>query len=346
MADVKTLKVSADGITYYTLPGNTGDITFENEQLDDTIYGSEYASSQPGLSSASINGNAMYRGFAGYNSIIRRSGATPTGATGEAMSQVGATQTYRIDDTTKNVWDYNTPAIVYDNAVAVDAADIESINYLFGEVTFVVGYVVTGPVTVDASFFTMATYGSANEFNLTQTADTEDISTFDTSQANNGFRVYRNTLKQADLELSGFYVEANNTFADFKSRDEFVIEIDVAGDGTSIARGFYKINTKGQTAGVAETETDTLNLTLSVPEDIQPFGWYHSPSAQIPQGLLVIQDAWVSGDEIYYEYYPKGEANAGFGGNALVTDASMTSGVSAMVESNAQLQGTGEVLAI
>lgn len=161
MADVKTLKVSADGITYYTLPGNTGDITFETEQLDDTIFGSEYASSETGLLDVSINGNAMYRGFAGYNSIIRRSGATPTGATGEAMSQVGATQTYRIDDTTKNVWDYNTPAIVYDNAVAVDAADIESINYLFGEVTFAVGYVVTGPVTVDASFFTMATYGSA-----------------------------------------------------------------------------------------------------------------------------------------------------------------------------------------
>ena len=44
-----------------------------------------------------------------------------------------------------------------DNGVTVAAANIASIDYLFGQVTFVGGYTVTGPVTMDASYIPTAT---------------------------------------------------------------------------------------------------------------------------------------------------------------------------------------------
>lgn len=192
----------------------------------------------------------------------------------------------------------------------------------------------------------MATYGRAQEFTLTQTADTEDVTVLEDAQSNSAFRVYRSALKNADLELSGFYSTANNTFDDLKSEDVFVIEIDVKGDGKSLARGYYKITSIAQSAGVAETETSSVSMVLSVPEGVEPFGWYHAPDATIPMGLRVVQGGWVSGDAIKYQYFPEGDTNPGYEGDAIVTDASITSGVNSMVEGSAELQGIGECFAV
>jgi hypothetical protein len=48
MTQAKTIQISSDGVTYYTLPGNTA-TSAETNQLDDTVYGFDYASTQPGL---------------------------------------------------------------------------------------------------------------------------------------------------------------------------------------------------------------------------------------------------------------------------------------------------------
>jgi len=339
----KELRVSSDDITYFQLPGNTGDITFEGNQLEDTIFGQEFSSSETGLINWSVSGNAMYRGFAGYNSIIRRNGTTGTAFTGETLSQVDSTQTYRVDDTTKNVWDWSATTTVYDNGTPVADGDIEEINYLFGEVTFVSGYSVTGPITADGSYFTMSTYGRANNFSLTQSADTTDTTSFEDAQANGGFNEFRATLLTADLELSGFYRSSNDGFGDLGDRNEFVVELDVAGDGTSIARGVYKVSSYNQSGDVGGDEESTLSLTLAIPEGVKPFGWQHASNSTIPQGLLIIQNGWIDRTPIYVEYLPEGQGEYGYTGQAIVTDASISSGVDAMVEASVSLQGSGTV---
>lgn len=341
MAGTKELKVSADDVTYYTLPGNTGDINFEGNQLDDTIFGQEFSSSETGLISWTVSGNALYRGFAGYNSIIRRNSATSTSFTGETLAQVDSSKTYRITDSTKSVWNWKEDVTIYDNGVAVDESDIEQINYLFGEVTFVDTYTVTGPITADGEFFSMSTYGRASSFSLTQTAETTDTTSFEDAQANGGFNEYRATLLSADLELTGFYRSTNDNFGELSNRNEFVIELDVAGDGTSIARGIYKVGSASQSGDVGGDEESTLSLTLSVPEDVKPFGWQHSAASTIPQGLLVIQEGWINREPIYVKYLPEGEGKYGYTGQAIVTDASISSGVENMVEVTVSLQGTG-----
>ena len=340
MAATKQLRVSSDDVTYYTLPGNSGDINFEGNQLDDTIFGQEFSSSETGLINWTISGNAMYRGFAGYNSIVRRNGTTATTFTGETLAQVDSSQTYRISDSTKAVWNWNATTTIYDGASPVADADIEEINYLFGEVTFVAGYTVTGAVTADGEFYTMSTYGRANNFSLTQTAETTDTTSFEDAQANGGFNEFRATLLTADLELSGFYRSSNDNFGDLSARNEFIIELDVAGDGTSIARGIYKVGSGSQSGDVGGDEESTLSLTLAVPEGVKPFGWQHGSTSIIPQGLLVIQEGWINRTPIYVEYLPEGQGEYGYTGQAIVTDASMSSGVDAMVEASVSLQGS------
>lgn len=340
MAATKEIRVSADDVTYYVLPGNTADISFETNQLNDTIFGQEFSSSETGLINWTVSGNAMYRGFAGYNSIIRRNGTTPTSFTGETLAQVDSSQTYRISDSIKAVWDWTATTVINDNGSPVDAANIEEINYLFGEVTFVSGYSVTGPVTADGDYFTMSTYGRANNFSLTQNADTTDTTSFEDAQSNGGFNEFRATLLTADLELSGFYRSSNDNFGELSSRNSFVVELDVAGDGTSIARGIYKPSSVSQSGDVGGDEESTLSLTLSVPEGVKPFGWQHGAASIIPQGLLVIQEGWINRTPIYVEYLPEGQGEYGYTGQAIVTDASISSGVDAMVEASFSGQGT------
>jgi hypothetical protein len=343
MTAAKELRVSDDDITYYIVPGSTADISFEGNQLEDTIFGAAYSSSETGLINWTVSGNAMYRGFAGYNSTVRSSGPTPTSFTGEAMSQVDNTQTYRITDDTKSVWDWTAGVTIYDGASAVASADIESINYLFGEVTFASGYSPTGAITADGDYLTMSAYGCANSFSLTQSADTTDTSCFETVQANGGFSTFRPTLLTADLELSGFYRAENDGFGQLNDRSEFVIELDVAGDGSSITRGIYKIGSYSQSGDVGGDEEFTLSLTLSVPENVKPFGWRHLATSTIPTGLLKILNAYENRSNIYVEYMPEGQSEYGYTGEVIVTDTSISSGVDAMVEASLSFQGTGAV---
>src|SRR5690348_7886763 len=150
MTVAKRVAISADGLTFYTLPGNSGEWNDEAEQIDDTIFGQTFSSTQPGLITWTSNAQAFYKGFAGYVAKVKSTG-TSTAMTGEAMSLVSG-KTYKVTDATKDVWDYTKSLTVKDNGAAVAAADIEEINYIFGQVTFVAGYTPTGPITVDGHY--------------------------------------------------------------------------------------------------------------------------------------------------------------------------------------------------
>ena len=346
MSLAKEIRVSNDsGANWYVLPGNTGDINFEGNQLEDTIFGAAYSSSETGLINWSVSANAMYRGFAGYRSRILRSGES-TAMTDEALSQVGSSDTYEINDSTKSLWNWNIDLIVEDSGAAVDDEDIEDIDYLFGRITFASDYTVSGPVTVTGEYFPTAEYGRANSFSLTQSADTTDTTSFEVAQANGGFNTFRSTLLTADLELTAFYRTDNEFFEDLKAREEFVVEIDLAGNGETVGRGIYKVNDTSQSGDVGGDEEQNLNLTLSVPEGVTPFRWRYDEETNIPQGLRIVQEAWSDRETIMVQYLPEGDGNKGFEGEVIVTDASISSGVDEMVEADVSLQGTGECLII
>lgn len=349
----KKIRISNDaGVTWEELPGSQGAFNSEAEAVDDTILGQTFSSTDIGLLGWSVSSDGIFKGFSGYLAELKQVG-TPAAFTAEAMTQVGATQTYAIADGTKEIWDRSDATMdILDNAVSVAAADIESIDYLFGRVTFVVGYTPTEPITATGSFFPTAAAGCSNTYNLTMTADAIDTSCFNTAQANNGTRTFEPGLRTVNLELTGIFDATESFKTVLLSRAEIIIEIDPAGDGSSIARGFFKLVTTGQSGAVGALEEETLNFALTVPDETvnaqveYPFNWRHTATTLSP-AIQWALTSWLDELNTYLvQYLPSGiegaSPNDGIEGAIVVTDISLSGGLSNMNTFQMELQGTDE----
>lgn len=335
----KLVQLSRDGITYVTLPGSTAEISLEGSELDNSIFGQRFGSTYTGIIDWSFSGNAWMRQQAGYNVALKEVG-DPIAFSDEAMSQENG-QTYIIDDRTKSIWDFDGGISVEDGGTPVDAEDIASIDYLMGRVTFASGYSVTGPVTVSGDYRPTNEFGNANSLTLTQSADTIETGSFESVKANSGYQDYQATLLTASLELEGFYRADNDFYQILLSREDIIVEIDLANDGETVARGYFKVTSDSQTGDVGGNETESINLSLSVPEDQVPFSWYFGPNSTAPEGTKIILEKWLARENVYVRYLPTGEGNRGWEGQIVVTDASISAAVDSMVEITADGQGTG-----
>ena len=297
MTTPKVVELSDDGgSTFETLPGNSGSFNQDAAAIEDTIFGADFGSEEIGLINWNVEAQAFYKGFAGYLAKIKKQGST-TSFTGESMTLVTG-KTFRIDDTTREIWDRSVTFTVFDNAVD-KTAEVESFNYLFGEITFKSSFSVIEPVTIDGSFFPTVTLGKANAFTLTQTADTIETSDFATVQGNGGFRTFEQGLKTVSLDLTSFYDVTAGFRAALIARDELIIELDPAGTGESIARGFFKIATEAQAGDVGALEEETVTFTLNVPvaPSDTPFDWVHD-SSTLTNSVIIALTAWLDGTEI------------------------------------------------
>lgn len=344
MSGAKTVQVSENGTDFFTLPGSTADLSVEGGQLDSTVFGNIFSQSETGLITWNVSANAMYRGFAGYKSSIRSTGS-PTPITADLEPDGDY---YVIVNKSQSIWDFNSvdKSSFEDSGGPIDAADVEEIDYLFGRVRFVYGFTPDGTVSVNGDYLPTSEFGCANSFSLTQTADVTDTSCFETVQANGGYATQRATLLTADLELTAFYRPANNFFEMLDDREIMVIEIRPDGTDEAIARGFYKtisVNNSGDVGGDEET---SVTFGLSAPDDVTPFGWHYGPQDVTPQGLKIVQEAWINRNNVYVKYLPEGSGEPGWEGQAIVTDVSLSSGVEEMVEASITLDGDGALTEI
>lgn len=338
----KRVRISANGNDpWYTLPGNTAELRNEAGELNDTIFGQDFSSGETGLISWTLSANAIYKGFAGYIVSIKKSG-TPVVMSGEAMSLVSG-KTYRPTSSAHRLFDLDTAIVVKDNGVD-HTADVKTIDYLSGQVTFKSAYTVTGPVTMDGAYMPSTEVAGSKSFTLTQTAETIDETDIPTAKVNGGCMVYSQGLKTVTLELSGIYKVANNWLQALKDRDTVIIEINPDNGGHSLCRGIFKFASQGQSGDVGALEEETLSLRLSVPDKAllaQPFSWYHEGSSTLNAGIKTCLDAWLAGDNVFVEYLPDG--TDGHTGKAVVTDLSLTGGLEAMNEFTVNLQGSGAI---
>jgi len=339
----KRIRVSEDaGTTWMTLPGNSGELSSEAGEIDDTIFGQNFESVQPGLIGWTVSANALYKGFAGYVATLKRAG-TSTAMTGEAMTQVGATQTWRVTAAAKNVWDRSAAFVVKAGGTPVAANNIESIDYLFGRVTFVSGYTPGGAVTVDGAYLPLQTVGCSNGFTLTQTANAIDETCMDTAKLNDGFRVFDYGLKTVSLELEGIYRSANDFLTLLTARQELIIELSPDGGGLVTARGFFRASATGQSGDVGDLEQENITFNLSVPDDDlipYPFHWEISSGATLNAAVVACLNAWEQSTPMEVAYLPDGAT--GFEGTAIITDLSLTGGLEVMNEFTVNFQGSGK----
>lgn len=338
MTTPKIVNLSDDGgTTFEPLPGNTASFNEEAAAIEDTIFGADFGSEEIGLINWSVEAQAFYKGFAGYLAELKQQGAT-TGFTGESMTLVSG-KTFKIDDTTKEIWDRSVTFTVFDNAID-ETANVESFNYLFGEITFKSTFVVTEPVTIDGSFFPTVALGKANAFTMTQTADSIESSDFGTVQANNGHRTFIQGLKTVTLDLSSFYDVTAGFRAALVARNELIVEIDAAGTGESIARGFFKVSNASQAGDVGAIEDESVSLTLQVPvaPSDPPFDWVHAPGSTLSTAVIIALTAWLDGTVIDVEYLYDG--TNGITGKCIITDVTLAGGIDNMNEFSITCQGT------
>ena len=343
---------------FATLPGSSGNLNEETNQLDDTVFGFTYGSTQPALINWSIGSNAFYKGFAGYVAKVLKQGTT-TGFTLEGMTAVAGSsdKTFQIDDAQLSLWDKDVTITFFEDGVEVDAVDIASIDFLLGRVTFTTAKAEASAnsMVVTGSYFPLTELGTAQAFTLTQTADTTDTTDFATAQANGGFNTMRQTLATVAIELSQFYSVAAEFHAALLARDELIIQINPDGAYTgasptaySIARGYFKPVTDNYEGDVGGDENESITFNLSVPQSPAtletPFTWEHGSATTLNQAIQDLLSAFLNQEEVQVQYLPNGVTTAGQGGkegNAVVTEISLSGGVDVMNEFTVSLQGTG-----
>ena len=149
--------------------------------------------------------------------------STSTAFTTEACSLV-AGKTYEITDRTKRYWDESNGVTVYDDASPVDTADIEVVQYLAGQVTFVSGYSVSGDITIAGKYYTIAEVTFANTASLSIDPQLEENTTFDSAETNSGWKTRQQTLLEGSLTVSGFYDSSDNFSTEAIAGTEVIVE--------------------------------------------------------------------------------------------------------------------------
>ena len=339
----KRLSISADDTTYYGLPGSQAEINREAATPDDTIYGESFKSTFPAILGWSLQGNAVYKGFAGYQATVKKVGTT-TAFTDQACTLVSG-KTYQISDATKRIWDRSVAVVVEDATVAVNNDNIESIDFLYGKVTFVSSYTPGGAITVTGSSFPTTSLGSIRGFTLTQNADAIDNSDYATVQANGGYKTHQPGLRTVSVELPGVFKAVNGMVALLEARSEVIIEINPDGNSKSICRGFFRPINQRQSGNVGALEEENVTFNLSVPiqatgpASATPFAWAHTSDSPIPAGIKTALNAWEAEDLIYVKYLHDG--TNGYKGQGVITSMTLSSSMEGLNTFAVNVQGSG-----
>ena len=202
-------------------------------------------------------------------------------------------------------------------------------------------YVVNGPITVSGgNYLPTSPICFAQNFTLSQTSDTEDISDFCTLQQNGGYSVFAYQQQSAELSLDGFYSDDAGFIEDLESRAEVIIEVSPDGEGKSVARGYFRATSHSQSGDVGAAETEDIQYKLSVPEGVpKPFSWYHAPDSAIPQAVKLLLDLWAERSVAYIRYRPENSNYVSFG-RVLIQDCTLEGAVDGINEFSFSLQGT------
>jgi hypothetical protein len=131
---------------------------------------------------------------AGYNTVINVTG-TSTAFTTEAFT--GATTTWQITSTSTRIWDPTVTPSFFDNAVPILAADISSIDFLFGRVVFTGSK--TGPITATGSYLPVWPVAEAKEFSAQMSRTILDTTVFTVSDT---WKTKKAGLKEASGTIS------------------------------------------------------------------------------------------------------------------------------------------------
>lgn len=196
---------------------------------------------------------------AAFNTVVKATG-TSTTMTTEACSNVSG-QVYQVTSASKRIIDPTSALTVYDDGVEVAAADIESIDFLFGKITFDGAYTVNGAVTVTGKYLPLSTIAQAREFSFTDGNDLPDCTVFQDTTHKYTQALQSLSMTLGLLEVVGtVYDGGTRSFRSVLANGEVVVvEIDIGGSGT-LFRSMAIAENVSAGATVSDLVTESLQF--------------------------------------------------------------------------------------
>jgi hypothetical protein len=341
----KRIQVSDDaGATWSTLPGATGEKRTELANVNDTVFGQNFGSQQPSIGNWTVTGNAFFKGVAGYKAKVRLGGA-PVVMTADPTTLVSG-KTYQLNNAAHRVISYLDTLTVLDNGID-RTANVASVDYLNGTVTFAAAYAVVGPVTITGKYVPTTVIAKSRSFSLTQNAAEIDTTDYDTADVNGGWRTYDYGLRGVSMDIGGIHDVAVDMFAALTARSLLYMDVSPDNSPDTMFRGFFKLMSHGQSGDVGAVEDATRTLQLWVPDGAlveRPFSWYFTNTTQLNPAVRKVLAAWQNGTALQVRYLPDG--TNGKAGSVIVTDCSLANTYEGQNEFRFTFRGTGVQTAV
>lgn len=197
---------------------------------------------------------------------------TSTSMTAEATTNVSG-KIYRITDRSKRLIDPGNAVTVLDNASPVAASNIESIDYLFGKVTFDSGYSVTGPVTITGNYMPLVEIATVKSFTFSASTGLLDITVMNQT-ANN--RVYLASLFDCQASITLLDDATPELEAELQAGSAFYFVIGTGGDPADAdiddhIRARVKVSDAEQSGEVDGLVEGQINLMLDAVESVEGY---------------------------------------------------------------------------
>jgi len=144
---------------------------------------------------------------------IRNVSATATNSTNEASDLAAGGLLLSIDSTAKRHWDRSStaPAIFVSGDTGTDiSADIESINYVQGIVTFSTPHSTATVITMDVDYLTADYLAGGRSWSLDVGSNMLDVTAFSTTATDPVWRTYLAGINDATIDIQRLY-QADST---------------------------------------------------------------------------------------------------------------------------------------
>jgi|TARA_R110000803_G_scaffold210841_1_gene284324 hypothetical protein len=206
----------------------------------------------------------------GYNATLKVTG-TPTGLSSEAMSTVSAVaNTYQVTDAAKRILDRAATLTFTEGStagrVSIAAAQITSIDYLFGRVTF--SSTQAEPVRVVGNYLPAAVVAGAHAFSMDLSREVLD----DTDFTSTGWRSRKSGLMDAAISVTRWDSVDKVYLNLIQAGTPVVMEIKPLGTTAAMLRGFFVPESENKSGDVGGLESAELSYLLDG-STLSAFSW-------------------------------------------------------------------------
>ena len=334
----KKIKISTDNVTFYDVPADSPTLNVaatlqENTDLSNTVG---FKSRVQGLKDFNLSAGGNFKPDLTYQFNIKR-GGTPTAFSGEVFSNTVG-DTWKIDDISKDVWDRTVTPDFFDNAVPVLDADILSIDYLTGEVTFTATKV--GPITADGTFIPTTVGDCVNTATLDFSIELEEDTNVKT--VDDGWKTRQSKLKDVSISLSAFNDLTKSLFNSIVANETILVEITLGNTDQQVIRGWFLIESDNETGSVGDLETEDFTLQLDGSLN-SSFSWAY-PVSGFNTALKILTDHYFNGGDLFVQSIPENIIANGKQGAVLMESLSLSLDLNGKMTFSTTLQGNGALV--